>query len=348
MRDMPLSHTVLLAVLWCAAVFAFVGSDFMKFENAGHVLRQTRISAALGELRRVLQFEMDRGEMLAGVGGADVLLRSFAAENDGVSHVAVYDKTTGKALFSTAETAALPPALREKCAKSDFTQENGDGEIVGMTISNAFDQTEGCVVAAYDLHGVQKMREAMISTAFKYALRLAVVGILACFLLYFATRFSALEKSRQIQLYVAAFFCFLAFAGVLKMNFSAMTLSFLKDLRPEIELKAKTAAAGVANAVGRAVESGESLKSVNGMEAWLNDTRRDNPEILFILVTDKTGRVLYETGSVAEAFDADARTGKIALRAGYYNTAVPVGDGDKTAGWVQIGVRERIFDEKDF
>ena len=56
MRDMPLSHTVLLAVLWCAAVFAFVGSDFMKFENAGHVLRQTRISAALGELRRVLQF----------------------------------------------------------------------------------------------------------------------------------------------------------------------------------------------------------------------------------------------------------------------------------------------------
>lgn len=348
MRDMPLSHTVLLAVLWCAAVFAFVGSDFMKFENAGRVLRQTRIDAASGELRRVFQFEMDRGESLAGVGGADVLLRSFAAENDGVADVAVYDKTTGKALFSVAGTAELPPALRDKCGKSDFTLENEDGEIAGRTISNAFHQIEGCVAAFYDLRGVQKMREAMISTAFKYALRLAVVGVLACFLLYLTTRFSALERTRRIQLYVAAFFCFLAFAGVLKMNFSAMTLSFLADLRPEIELKAKTAAVGVATAVRRAVESGESLKSVNGMDAWLNAARRDNPEILFILVTDKTGRVLYESGSVAEAFDADARTGKIALRAGYYNTAVPVGDGDKTAGWVQIGVRERIFDEKDF
>lgn len=67
---------------------------------------------------------------------------------------------------------------------------------------------------------------------------------------------------------------------------------------------------------------------------------------MFVLITDKTGRVLYESGTASEAFRADPHTGRISLKEGYYNAAEPVNDGNAVIGWVQIGVNERFVREK--
>ena len=90
------------------------------------------------------------------------------------------------------------------------------------------------------------------------------------------------------------------------------------------------------------------FKSLHFVETYLDTVRQENPEILFILLTDKSGRVLYESGSAVQAFESDASTGKVSLREGFLNTAEPVRFGAKTEGWVQIGVMERFVRDKIF
>ena len=124
--------------------------------------------------------------------------------------------------------------------------------------------------------------------------------------------------------------------------------SFEADLRQEIAVKSGLIASRIARQLENTVRSGVPFDSVTALEAYMEQIRQENKEILFVLVTDKTGRVLYEAGSASKAFEADGRTGKISLKKGYYNAAEPVNGTNATIGWVQIGVNERFVREKIF
>ncbi len=354
MRSQHLNHAVLVSLLWCAAVFVFVGMNFMKFESASRDLRDSRIETALTELQRALQTEMDKGTILPGIEKAEDRLFHYAAENDDVLSVMVFDTKTGKILFSTVAAQIgvnVPDLWREKCAAPGtvFVETQEDKETVGLPVLNSFLETEGCLAAEYKTEINKVVREKMISTSFHFAVRLAVIGVAAAFLICFYPTWSFfIFGTKKIRSIVAA----VVFSGILllmlQMNFSTMFRKFEQDLRMQTAAKTQTIARQVKNLIELAVHSGMPFKSVSGLEAYLDQIRQKNKEILFILVTDKTGRVLYESGAAAKAFDADPRTGKISLRDGFYNAAEPVSDDESAVGWVQIGVNERFVREKIF
>ena len=132
------------------------------------------------------------------------------------------------------------------------------------------------------------------------------------------------------------------------MNLTAMFRAFESDLGQEIASKSRMIAGRIAKRLGLAVQSGIPFDSVTALETYMDQIRQKNKEILFVLVTDKTGRVLYESGSASEAFEADPRTGKVSLKEGYFNAAEPVNASQAAIGWVQIGVNERFLREKVF
>lgn len=354
MRSQHLTHAVLASFLWCAAVFAFVGMNFMKFESASRALRDSRIETALTELQRTMQIEMDKGASLSEIEKAEDRLFRYAAENDDVLSVMIFASGTGKILFSTVAAQVgmdVPAAWREKCVRPGtvFVQTERDKETVGLPVLNAFLESEGCLAAEYKTEANEVVREKMISTAFHFAVRLALIGVAACFLICFSPVLCVyVFGGKKVRSAIVLILCAGALLLMMQLNFSAMFKAFERDLRQETAAKTQTIARQVKNLIERVVHGGMPFKSINGLETYLDQIRQKNKEILFILVTDKTGRVLYESGEAAKAFDADPRTGKISLREGYYNAAEPVNDIESAAGWVQIGVNERFVREKIF
>ncbi len=353
MRKMPLSHAVLASLLWCAVIFAFVGVNFMKFESTAQALRDSRIQTALRELRRVIQNEMDKGASLPKIKVDDFLFRYSTEEGDTLS-VMIFDLKTKKILFSTSGKNTgtnVSDEWLQKCTQSEttFSESVDDKETIGLPIFNPFLEKSGCLIAEYKTQTNAIVREEMISTAFHFTLRLASIGIFACFLVYFLALYSKkIFGQKKIRLWVSMGAGFLALVFIVQMNFLAMFRSFEKDMKNEIIAKTGIVAKQVKNVLEQVVQGGVPFKSINGLEPYLDMLRYKNKEILFILITDKTGRVLYESGVAAEAFDTDPRTGKVSLRKGYYNTAEPVNDLGEPQGWVQIGVNERFVREEVF
>ncbi len=354
MRSQHLTHAFLASLLWCAVVFAFVGMNFMKFESASRALRDSRIETALTELQRTVQIDMDKGKPLSGVESAEDVFFRYVSENNDVLSVMIFSTGSGKILFSTVAAQIgmnVPDVWREKCSRSGtfFVETSKDKETIGTSVLNAFLENEGCLVGEYKIAANEIVREKMISTSFRFAFRFALIGVMACFLICFFQPLCAnVFGGKKWRLMSVLTLCLGALFLMLQLNFSAMYKAFEQDLRHETALKTQTIARQVKVLIERAVHGGEPFKSIKGLEAYLDQIRQKNKEILFILVTDKTGRVLYESGTAAKAFDADPRTGKISLRDGYYNTAEPVNDLETAVGWVQIGVNERFVREKVF
>lgn len=355
MRSMHLSHAMLASLLWCTAVFVFVGMNFMRFEEASRRLQDSRIETALGDLQKVFQLEMDKGSSLPQLKKVETRFSRYMSEDPNVLSVLVFGARSGRILFSTVHAQAgldVPAPWVEKCKVPGtvFVETANGRETVGMPIFNAFGENAGCVVSEYKTEAYRGVREKMIKTAFNAAVRLALVGIMGSFLLYFFGLFAGAEfmPKRRLWRNMILGGAMAVLVISVPVNFSAMFSSFESDLKQNIAAKAQVITRIVQGQIERAVDSGVPFKAVNGMEAYLEQIRRKNPEILFILVTDKSGRVLYEAGSASEAFDADPRTGKISLRKGYYNAAQPVNAQETPVGWVQIGVNERFVREKIF
>ncbi len=354
MRSQHLTHALLASLLWCAAVFAFAGSQFVKYESAGNALRDAGTQIAMTRLRDRIQVEMDKGAALPEIEKVERMLIEFAAQDADVLSAFVFDARTGRILYGTAAAqtgSAVPEKWVEKCAGSrlPFVDPDEGKETVGLPLINAFSEREGCLAAEYKTAQTEQMREKMISTTLRFSVRMAVAGVLAWILIFlsgdlkgrFALNSGAARASAVVVGVLILAFC-------VKIGVTALSGSFENDLRPMIAAKAGIVAKNVRAQIECAVKNGVPFQSVNGLESVLNAVREQNKEIEFILVTDKNGRVLYESGEAAKAFDADRRTGRISLRDGYYNAAESVNDADGAAGWVQIGVNERFARETAF
>ena len=80
MRGFSFTHTVLASLLWCAAVFIFVGVNFVRYEAAFHTLRISRIEGRLLSLHKAIQLEMDKGYSLNELKTAENLLLRYGRE----------------------------------------------------------------------------------------------------------------------------------------------------------------------------------------------------------------------------------------------------------------------------
>lgn len=354
MRYFSFIHTILASLLWCAAVFVFVGINFVRYEAASRSLRDSRIESRLSDLQKTFQIEMDKGSSLPELKQAEKLLLEYGQEEIDFSSALIFDTQTGKILFSTlpAQTGQIASdRWRKRCAAPDtvFKEDKENKETVGVSLIDALADNIGCLVAVYSTEPENSVREQMIRTSFRYAFRLAGTGVLVCFLMYAFNIFVLTYLAdRKIQAIAAL----VVFQGILLssmcMNLTAMFRAFESDLGQEIASKSRMIAGRIAKRLGLAVQSGIPFDSVTALETYMDQIRQKNKEILFVLVTDKTGRVLYESGSASEAFEADPRTGKVSLKEGYFNAAEPVNASQAAIGWVQIGVNERFLREKVF
>lgn len=354
MRSQHLTFAVLASLLWCAAVFAFAGSQFVKYEAAANALRDAGTQIAMTRLRDRIQIEMDKGAALPEIEKVERMLIEFAADDADVLSAFVFNARTGRILYGTAAAqtgGVVPEKWVEKCAGSrlPFVDPDEGKEAVGLPLINDFSEREGCLVAEYKTASAGQIRENMISTTLRFSVRTAVVGVLAWILIFLSGDLKGRFAPNGVAARSAA-----VGAGVtllifcMKIGLSALSGSFETDLRPAIAAKAGIAAKNIRAQIEYAVKNGVPFQSINGLESVLNALREKNREIEFVLVTDKNGRVLYESGAAAKAFDADRRTGRISLRDGYYNAAESVNDADGAAGWVQIGVNERFARETAF
>lgn len=354
MRSVSLIHTVLASLLWCAAVFVFAGVNFMKYESAARLLRETRIKTALVDLQKTMQLEMDKGESLAELKTAEKELLLYGQEETDLISATVFDARSGKALFDTVPSQTgrnVPDLWRKKCASTDtaFIEKEEKKEIAGIPLFNAVSERVGCLTGVYSPDAGNAVREEMMGTALSRAFRLAGIGVSVCFLVYFygllVSTVLTDKKSRGLTVLIL---CQVMLCCALYLNAKATFVSFENDLEREIAVKARLVAKLTAKKISRIIQKGVPFDSITALEAYMEQLRLDNREILFVLVTDKTGRVLYEAGKAAEAFEADSHTGKISLKEGYYNAAEPVNREKNAVGWVQIGVNERFVREKVF
>ncbi len=357
MRHLRFSHAVLGVFLWCAAAFAFTGICFSAYDKAAVSLRESRIRALLSEVRKTLQIKMDKGEGLSALkGGAEILVPYQATDGDILS-ISVFDFSTGKILFGTdaARTGNTVYARwYEKCGPADdmFVDKEESGDAYGVPIVNAFGEKAGCAVIEYKAEEYEDVRQRMMETAVGRAGAFCIGGVLFVlifYILHILPSYRKLSFMNKATYRKSAFvLLFICAAAAIPIAGNSTFRAFEDVLKSEISSKTKVIAGIISSRVSLAIKNGMPFKSLHFVETYLDTVRQENPEILFILLTDKSGRVLYESGSAVQAFESDASTGKVSLREGFLNTAEPVRFGAKTEGWVQIGVMERFVRDKIF
>ena len=362
MRSFSFFHAVGLCALWCIAVLIYVGRAFVMYDIAVTGLNETRAKAALSGLRTFLQSEMDKGSDLIQLGGIRDRLLLFVRQDADVESVLVFDNRTGNILFGSQSLQTGTPVPEKWREKSDgqgtfFLEDNQDGpffegkkekRIIGTPIYNAFNEKTGCVVAEYRSDTLMTVRNRMAETSFATTLKLLLIG-LACLLSVIASvRFREKFPLKKKEKAVAVSLLLLAFLSLIPMTLGNMKSVFESDMKPVISGKAKIILSLLREPTEKAVAAGVPLADINGAESFFEQIRKNNPEILFVLLTDKSGRVLHEAGSAAEAFFADKLTGKVSLREGYFSAAEPVRLNEDTVGWIQIGVNERFVRENRF
>lgn len=362
MRSASFIHTIGLCALWCIGVLIYVGRAFVVYDTAVTELNDTRAKAALSGLRSYLQSETDKGSDLVRLNGIRDRLALFVKNDRDVESVFVFDTRTGKVLFGSQSArtgGAVPDAWRKKCdgAGSFFVEETRDENLfdgqkgkraVGTPIYNAFNEKSGCIVAEYRNDSITKARNRMAETAFATTLKMLLVGAACLFLAIAAARYGNKIplKPREQKLIAAVLAALLL--SLVPIGAEKMKTAFETDMKPAIDAKAKIVLGLLREPTEKAIAAGVPLTEINGAEPFFDQIRKRNPEILFVLLTDKSGRVLRESGSAAEAFAADKMTGKVALREGYFSSADPVRLNDDAVGWIQIGINERFVRENLF
>lgn len=363
MRSFSFVHAVGLCALWCVAVLFYVGRSFIVYDVAVTGLNETRAKTALGELRAYLQFETDKGDDLIRLGGVQDKLARFVKNDKDVDSVFVFDAGAGKVIFSSRSAQVgltVPDEWRKKCdgQRNFFVEDSQNGSlfdeqrknqrVIGTPVYNAFSEKTACVAAEYRNAGLIAVRNRMAETAFSTTLKLLLIGLGCLLLLTALIRFpdKLPLKKRERNIITAAVLT--ASLAMIPLTVGKMKASFENDMKPVISGKSKIILNLLRDPTEKAVAGGVPLTDISGAEAFFEQVRKNNPEILFVLLTDKSGRVLFQAGSAAEAFTADKLTGKVSLRDGYFSDARPVRLNDDAVGWIQIGINERFVRENLF
>lgn len=344
---MNLNRMLICAFLWAVAVFLFTGRVFNIFDEEANNLNNERIKIQIFETRDFIQNKLDLGQSLHALNSLPALFEKKVEQNKEMLSLFVADTQNAKILFSSVKTQeglTIPWIDKCKIQNSFFKDIFDTKTIIGTGIFNVHNKPVGCVGAEYKTGVLEEVRNKMVNTSSHYAFYLFALGCFIIFCFYATPTVRKYIKSYKTYLIISL--CVLTFA--FPHFIGKMYVDFEQNLHPIIETKIQTISNKIRFMIQFAVEKGIPFNSIPEAETYLDNFKKQNPEITFILLTDKTGRVLYEAGTAEHAFKSDSKTGQITLRAGYYNAAGQIIVNNSSIGWLQIGVNERYLREKVF
>lgn len=347
LSKLQLSHVAFAALFWCIGVFLSVGSSFGKYEQFHASLRETRREAVLSHIKQILQTQTDMGASLPRLRGATAVLSRFALADGDISDIFVFAVPSGKILFSSKASQAGEKVSAERvkrCAAADsfIRSETAIGKAIALPVLDSSNAVAGCVALEYASNAATVVRQKMTTQSVRAVACLSLSGILLLSLLFVLARLCVMPDLRRARLKTAGACVAVLCAAVLTIGgFRGVERDFQESVKPEIAAKSKTVAKILRDGLEKALQAGVPLRSFVQADAFLDTMRRAHREIAFILITDESGRVLYESGSPAEAFETDGKTGRVRLRDGYLNTAEALRAQKTTAGWLQIGVKTK-------
>ena len=151
MRNMSVSGIVFICFLWGVLMFAAVGHFFSKYDAAGLDLHSSRIRTALTDLRAEIQAKTDAGATLPEAETIRPAMDGYVGAASDTVAFSVFDAGSGKVLFGSKNAkagTAVSPDLREKCKAAGrfFLTEVKDGEIVGVPLTDALEEKNGCLI----------------------------------------------------------------------------------------------------------------------------------------------------------------------------------------------------------
>lgn len=344
---MNLNRMLICAFLWAVTVFLFTGRVFNIFDEEANNLENERIQIQIFETRDFIQNQLDLGQSLNKLNSLPALFEKKVEQNKEMISLFVADAQNSKILFSSVKTQeglSIPWIDKCKIHNSFFKDVFDAKTIIGTGIFNVYNKPVGCVGAEYKTEMLEDARNKMVNTSSHYAFYLFALGCLFIFCFYVTPTVKKYIKSYKTYLIISLSVLLLSVPHFI----GEMYIDFEKNLHPIIETKVQTISNKIRFMIQFAVEKGVPFNSIPEAETYLDNFKKQNPEIAFILLTDKSGRVLYEAGTAEAAFKSDSKTGQISLRNGYYNAAGQIIVNNSSIGWLQIGVNERYLREKVF
>ncbi|MCQ2913628.1 MAG: hypothetical protein MJ247_00320 [Alphaproteobacteria bacterium] len=356
---LPINCLMVLLVLWCIGSFLLVGRTFTLFDKAAIKIEQEFTQRQISNVRKILEAEIDKGASIGHITKMPDLFKHYVGESEYLLSLFVFETETDKIVYSTvSEQIGIKVPWNEQCSMQNtfFIDREPSKLIIGSPIFNSFNKRLGCVVAEYKTKVLSDIRDNTLQTAFNNATIFCLLGLILVSLIYIFPYLSKYFNISPVSKHIYFWLIILTISGLVPYRANKMFIAFEKDIHPLISGKSLSIAKEIQYTVKTGVNNGIPFTSMNSAENYLENIRKDNPEILFILITDKSGRVLYEAGSATNAFNSDA-TGQITLKSGYFNiaeqiNATPLSQKDSTLaghiGWVQIGINERYIREKLF
>ncbi|CAA7619515.1 Major facilitator superfamily permease [Candidatus Terasakiella magnetica] len=155
-----------------------------------------------------------------------------------------------------------------------------------------------------------------------------------------------LDRTRPlfVRLLLLAFMVLVPPVGLL--TYDALG-EFSKGLVPELDKKAETVGRDLAASIERAVGYGIPVDHLVGMDEFFTPVLRSNPEIRYLAVTNRDGRILYLTGARREVlepfyavadFDDDAERVRKSNLGDFVDLAQPISGKNGRVGHLHVGI----------
>jgi predicted MFS family arabinose efflux permease len=158
-------------------------------------------------------------------------------------------------------------------------------------------------------------------------------------------------KKLQLHLVILSA-CVLVLTALLLSWFALQR--FKQGLSPEMTRTVTTVSYSASQVMEKAHDHGVPLDAMVGVEAFLNSVRKDNPNIVYMVVSDAQGRALYQSGLPAaeqtpgmqDAIGMAATDVKTVRAGDYLNTSVPLVFGSSRVGTLHLGQQAAFVEQQ--
>jgi MFS family permease len=158
---------------------------------------------------------------------------------------------------------------------------------------------------------------------------------------------------KQLQIRLVALSASMLVLSALLLSWFAL-LHFEDGLPPEMAKTVTAVSYSATHVMEKAFTNGVVLKDMVGVEEFLSSVRKDNQNIVYMLVTDEQGKLMYQSGLDAKTFaqgmqqvigsiSSDIKTEKIGP---YFNTSVPLIFKHQRVGTLHLGQHVGLVEQQ--
>ncbi len=161
------------------------------------------------------------------------------------------------------------------------------------------------------------------------------------------------RKSNKLHKIILFFTIGLVLLSTLAISYYSL-VQFEKKLIPEMDKKAQAVGESVNSLIVKTVNYGNPFQKLSGMDQLFSSILKDNPEIKYLAVVGKQGKVLYHSGVNIKKFQdffrkvsaGSANTSQSELIHDYYDNSLPIINKTAVIGYLHLGVDKKFFQNK--